>query len=56
VDILAIEADRLGMDILDLAERWPEGQGETKLDSEQLLYSGGEQEGVGTPLSKRAAG
>ena len=59
VEILAIEADRLGLDVLGLSETRLEGQGERRLENGQLLlHSGGQNKakGVGILLSKRTAG
>ena len=43
VFILAIEADRLGLDILGLSETMLEGQGERRLERGQLLLRSGRQ-------------
>ena len=59
MEILAIEADRLGLDVLGLSETQLEGEGERRLESGQLLlHSGGQNKakGVGILLSKRTAG
>jgi Reverse transcriptase (RNA-dependent DNA polymerase) len=59
IELLALEAERLSMDVLGLAETNMTGKGITELDGGQILIVSGQERistrGVGVWLSKRAA-